>query len=85
MKTTKKATEQAAYNVVRTHHIAKINGCQNQAQLIRMEEEIAAKLVNIDISNTYGDMTVNTTNMNNFGCLGGLYAKDNYLQLTTLN
>ena len=85
MKTTNKATEQAAYNVIHTHHITKINGRPNQAQLIRMEDEIAAKLVNINISDTYGDMTVDTTNMNNFGCLGGLYAKDKYLQLTTLD
>ena len=73
MKTTNKATEQAAYNVVRTHHITKINVRPNQAQLIRTENEIAAKLVNIDISDTYGDMTIDTTNMNNFGCLGRLY------------
>ena len=50
-----------------------------------MEDEIAAKLVNINISDTYGDMTVDTTTMNNFGCIGGIYDEDRYLQLTTLD
>jgi hypothetical protein len=49
-----------------------------------MIDEIAEKLVNIDISETYGDMTVDA-NFNNFGCLAGIMSEDEYLQRTTLD
>ena len=84
MKSTSKTIEQAAYNVVRTHHLTKIHGRPNRAHLINMLDEISAKLVEIDISDTYGDKTVDG-NMNNFGCLAGIMTEDEYLQRTTLD
>ena len=58
MKATSKTIEQAAYDVVRTHMISKIHGRPNRATLINMIDEISTKLVEIDISDTYGDKTV---------------------------
>ncbi len=84
MKTTNKTIERAAYSVVRMHHLTKIHGRPNQAQLINMIDEIATKLVDIDISETYGNNTIDT-NMNNFGCLAGIMTEDEYLQRTMLD
>ena len=84
MKSTNKTIEQAAYNVVRMNNLTKIHGRPNQAHLINMINEILAKLVNIDISDTYGDMTVDAAT-NNFGCVGGIMTEDEYLQRTTLD
>ena len=75
MKSTNKTIEQAAYKVVRTHNLTKIHGRPNQAHLINMIDEILAKLVDIDISNTYVDHTVDA-DMNNFGCLAGIMMED---------
>ena len=49
-----------------------------------MINKILAKLVDIDISDTYGDNTVDAA-MNNFGCLAGIMTEDEYLQRTTLD
>ena len=84
MKATSKTIEQAAYDVVRTHLISKIHGRPNRATLINMIDEISTKLVEIDISDTYGDKTVDAE-MNNFGCLAGIMTEDEYLQRTTLD
>jgi hypothetical protein len=84
MKSTSKTIEQAAYDVVRKHHLTKIHGWPNRAQLINMIDEILAKIVDIDISDTYGDKTVDDA-MNNFGCLAGIMTEDEYLQRTTLD
>ena len=75
MKSTSETTEQAAYDIVRTHHLTKIHGRPNQAHLINMIGEISAKLVDVDISDTYGDNTVDAA-MNNFGCLAGIMTED---------
>ena len=66
MKSTNKTIKQTAYNVVCTHNLTKIHGRPNQAHLINMIDKILAKLVDIDISNTYGDHTLDAA-MNNFG------------------
>jgi hypothetical protein len=58
MKSTSKTIEQAAHDVVRSHHLTKIHGRPNRAHLINMIDEILAKLVNINISDTYGNNTV---------------------------
>ena len=84
MKSTSKITEQAAYDVVRKHLLTKIHGRPNRAQLINMIDEISAKLVEVDISDTYGDMTVDDAT-NNFGCLGGIMTEAEYLERTTLD
>ena len=84
MKSTNKTIEQAAYDIVRTHHLTKIHGRPNRAHLINMIDEISAKLVDIDISETYGDKTVDAA-MNNFGCLAGIMTEDEYLNRTTLD
>jgi hypothetical protein len=49
-----------------------------------MIDEISTKLVDIDISKTYGNHTVDG-DMNNFGCLAGIMTEDEYLQRTTLD
>ena len=49
-----------------------------------MINKISAKLVDIDISNTYSNNTVDAA-MNNFGCLAGIMTEDKYLQRTTLD
>ena len=84
MKSPNKTIKQAAYNIVRTHNLTKIHGRPNQAHLINMIDEISAKLVDIDISNTYSDHTVDAA-MNNFRCLAGIMTEDEYLQRTTLD
>jgi hypothetical protein len=84
MKATSKTIEQAAHNVVRTHHLTKIHGRPNQAHLINMIDEISTKLVDIGISETYGNHTVDA-DMNNFRCLAGIMTEDEYLQRTTLD
>jgi hypothetical protein len=84
MKSTSKTIEQVAHDVVCTHHLTKIHGRPNQAHLINMIDEISAKLVDIDISDTYGNNTVDAA-LNNFGCLAGIMAEDEYLQRTTLD
>ena len=71
MKATSKTIEQAAHDDIRTHHLTKIHGQPNRSHLINMINEISAKLVDIDISNTYGNNTVDAA-MNNFGCLAGI-------------
>ena len=84
MKTTNKTIERAVYNIACTHHLTKIHGRPNQAQLINMIDKISVKLVDIDISKTYGNHTVDA-DMNNFGCLAGIMTEDEYLQRTTLD
>ena len=82
MKPTNKAIEQAAYDVIRTHTITRLNHKPTRVDLINMKEEIETTLVNIDISETYGDATVDDEG-NNYGCLAGIYTVDEYLQHTT--
>jgi hypothetical protein len=82
MKQTNKAIEQAAYDVIRKHTITRLNHKPTRVDLINMKEEIETTLVNIDISETYGDATVDA-NGNNYGCLAGIYTDDEYLQHTT--
>ena len=84
MKSTSKTIERAAYDVVITHHLTKIHGRPNRAQLINVIDKISAKLVDIDISETYGNNTVDA-DMNNFGCLAGIMTEDEYLQRTMLD
>ncbi len=57
MKPTNKAIEQAAYDVMRTHAqtITRLNHKPTRMDLINMKEEIETTLVNIDISETYGN------------------------------
>jgi hypothetical protein len=50
--------------------------------LINMKEEIETTLVNIDISETYGNNTVDAEG-NNYGCLAGIYTEDEYLNHTS--
>jgi hypothetical protein len=84
MKSTSKTIKQVVHNVVRTHHLTKIHGQPNQAYLSNMIHKILAKLVDINISDTYGHHTADKA-MNNFGCLAGIMTEDKYLQRTTLD
>ena len=65
-----------------THTITRLNHKPTQMDLINMKEEIETTLVNIDISKTYGDKTVDAKG-NNYGCLAGIYTEDEYLSHTT--
>ena len=84
MKPTNKAIEQTAYDVMRTHThtITQPNHKPTQMDLINMKEEIEMTLVNINISKTYGNHTVNAE-VNNYGYLAGIYTEDEYLNHTT--
>jgi hypothetical protein len=70
MKPTNKAIEQSAYDVMRTHTqtITRLNHKPTRMDLINMKEEIKSTLVNINISKTYGNHTVDAKG-NNYGCL----------------
>ena len=66
MKPTNKAIEQTAYDVMRTHTktITRLNHKPTRMDLINMKEEIETTLVNIDISETYGNNTVDAEGNN---------------------
>ncbi len=86
MKPTNKAIEQTEYDVMRTHThtITRLNHKPTRVDLINMKEEIETTLVNIDISETYGNHTVDAEG-NNYGCLAGIYTEDEYLNHKTCN
>ena len=58
-----------------THTITRMNHKPTRVDLINMKEEIETSLVNIDISETYGDKTVDSEG-NNYGCLTEIYTED---------
>ena len=84
MKITNKAIEQAAYDVVRKHTITRLTHKPTRVDLINMKEEIETNIVNIDISETYGEKTIDDEG-NNYGCLALIYNTDEYLQHTMLD